>query len=300
MLTHSPQPHNIPLPTAQPAMLLTQPTARSPAAGSLTLSGVLQRPPRSADAQANKRCKLAAALPPSPAALVSPQPSPLPDTLASAPASPAAALPPKFAFHQKVLAPHRGSGHKYTAWVVKVTTRAAAPPTYRLKFSKEKAWDDEVFHEAVMEPHPDPGLHCCPCHAARSHSHSCSLLLTPSLPRSTTDIPFWEKDKLRNRRQNMQQGQAAGSASRANSDPGPSSAGPSRAGPSSAGPSAGAARPRPSKPASPPAREPERKNPARNANCSDAWCQSACQGSKSQNCKPCGASSPLTSPPPPL
>jgi hypothetical protein len=88
----------------------------------------------------------------------------------------------------------------------------------------------------------------------------------------TTDIPFWEKDKLR--RQNFAQGQAAqgqaagsASSSRAGSDPGPAS------------------RP-PRKPATSPAREPERRQPPREPNCTDSFCQAACAGSTA--CKPCG------------
>jgi len=69
---------------------------------------------------------------------------------------------PKFTVHQKVLAPRDNSEKKYVGWVVTIIFgHNGAPPTYRIRFSKQKEVDfetQETFAEAVMEAHPEPGL----------------------------------------------------------------------------------------------------------------------------------------------
>ena len=107
--------------------------------------------------------------------------TPLPDTRPPQPpslsASPVSALlqppqraqpppdGPKFAVHQKVLAPQNRSETKYTGWVVSIIFGDnGAPPTYAIRFSKQ-AKDafllQETFAQAVIEAHPEPGLAPC-------------------------------------------------------------------------------------------------------------------------------------------
>ena len=83
-------------------------------------------------------------------------------------------------------------------------------------------------------------------------------------------MPQWIKDAARKRdgsgnRQNMRQGESAGSSSRAGGSAGPSSAG------------EGASRPRKPAAVTPPIGE--RKQPPREINCIYPTCKAACEGS---------------------
>ena len=163
-----------------------------------------------------------------------------------------------------MLAPQNRSEKKYTGWVVSIIFgHNGAPATYRIRFSKQKEADfllQETFAEAVIEAHPEPGL--APCFVL-SYFYAALLTLPP------TAVPFWIKDLARKRdgsgnRQNMRQGESAGSSSRAGGSAGPSSA-------------EGASRPRKSAPTTPPLGE--RKNPLREKDCINPTCKAACEGS---------------------
>ena len=66
---------------------------------------------------------------------------------------------PRFPLHQKVKAPRDRSETAYTCWIVEVFYGTnGAPATYRIRFSKMKTTDDEIFAETVIEDHPHPGL----------------------------------------------------------------------------------------------------------------------------------------------
>ena len=102
--------------------------------------------------------------------------TPLPETIttsqaASASVSPTSALlqspqlvqPPSngpvFAIHQRVLAPRNRSAHKYTGWITSIIFGDnGAPPTYRIRFSKQNQLDykadTERFPEALIESDP--------------------------------------------------------------------------------------------------------------------------------------------------
>ena len=62
---------------------------------------------------------------------------------------------PRFTLHQKVKAPRDRSETAYTCWIVEVFYGTnGVPVTYRIRFSKMKVSDDEIFTETVIETHP--------------------------------------------------------------------------------------------------------------------------------------------------
>lgn len=66
---------------------------------------------------------------------------------------------PRFTVHQKVKVSHDRSETEYTCWIVEVFNGTnGVPATYRIRFSKMKVSDDEIFTETVIETHPHPGL----------------------------------------------------------------------------------------------------------------------------------------------
>jgi hypothetical protein len=287
----------------------------------------LRRPP---EAQLNKRPKVSTgAAAASPAALLSAPTTPLPETRPAQPpsVSPTSALlqpappvdpppdGPKFDAQEKVWARVTGQGKEYTGWIVTVLLGTPpAPATYNVRFSKqtEPSFEvQQVIPEANIRVHELPGLPPLLVPPARCSllAARCSLLAARCLNlshTSPTDLPFWVKDALRKagNRQNMLQGEAVGSSSRARgaggtgASTGPSSRGAGGAGGSSGpssggaggagerGPSSGQGRSRPPgrKPASPPGER--RSNPARDLNCIYPTCKSACEGSVVG--KPCG------------
>ena len=66
---------------------------------------------------------------------------------------------PRFTLHQKVKSSRDRSETVYTCWIVEVFYGTnGVPVTYRIRFSKMKVSDDEIFTETVIETHPHPGL----------------------------------------------------------------------------------------------------------------------------------------------